>query len=262
MGDIWMDLDYEKFKQNIRLRTGIDLSLYKEAQMKRRLGALKDKKGYTHFSEFFQSMMENKVLLEEFLDRMTINVTECFRNPERWKIVEQKVIPLLLEDSKTVKVWSAACSTGEEAYTIAMILSEALSPGRFSITATDLDELALKRARLGYYLERSLQEVPEDLKQKYFIKEGIGFKVDEPLQERIQFKQHNLLSNSYESNCDLIVCRNVLIYFTEAAKEEIYHKFSSSLRKGGILFVGSTEQIFNPAAYGLVSIDTFFYQKS
>ncbi|MGM7701677.1 CheR family methyltransferase [Pseudalkalibacillus sp. Hm43] len=256
-----MDQDYTTFSNQIKKHTGIDLSLYKEAQMKRRLIALREKKGYDSFSDFYDAMKDNNTLLDEFLDRMTINVSEFFRNPTRWEVLEKEMLPRLLSDRKSLNVWSAACSTGEEPYTLAMLLRKAIQLKDFSIFATDIDELALKRAKLGYYLERSLKDVPEDMKAKYFEKDGIGYKVEDILKEKITFAKHNMLADPFKSEFDLIVCRNVMIYFTEDAKAELYRKFSTALRPGGILFVGSTEQIFNPKQFGLESVATFFYVK-
>ncbi|WP_349407567.1 protein-glutamate O-methyltransferase CheR [Pseudalkalibacillus sp. SCS-8] len=256
-----MDRDYADFSNQIKKQTGIDLSLYKEAQMKRRLTALREKKGFQSFIEMYEEMHKNKGLLEEFLDRMTINVSEFYRNPSRWEVLEKELLPGLLKDRDSLKVWSAACSTGEEPYTLAMILRKIVQLKDFTILATDLDEIALKRAKLGSYLERSLKEVPSEMKAKYFEKQGLGFKVDDVLKENITFEKQNMLADPFGANFDLIVCRNVMIYFTEEAKALLYQKFSDALRPGGILFVGSTEQIFNPKQYGLESVATFFYVK-
>jgi chemotaxis protein methyltransferase CheR len=251
--------DYEKFICNIKSFTNIDLSQYKEAQMKRRLTSLRDKKGFENFDTFFQAMKKDSIFLEEFLDKMTINVTEFNRDPKRWGILETKIIPLLLEGKKEIKAWSAACSTGEEPYTLAMLLQRLGI--RHKILATDLDEKALSSARSGHYIERSLKEISPNLKARYFVQSGLDYKIHDSLKQHITFQKHNLLYDSYGSGWDLIVCRNVMIYFTDEAKKQIYQKFADSLRPGGILFVGSTEQIFNPNSYGLESVDTFFYRK-
>ncbi|MBM6619864.1 CheR family methyltransferase [Bacillus suaedaesalsae] len=256
-----MSQDYEKFIQNIKKKTGIDLSLYKEAQMKRRLTSLYEKKGYKDFEEYYQHMTSNQMLFDEFLDRMTINVSEFYRNGKRWEVLQEKIIPKLLGQNKKLKVWSAACSTGEEPYTIAMVLSNFMPLSSISIHASDLDENAIARAKNGTYPERSLQEVPAEMKNKYFTKDGMFYKVDDAIKKTVTFKQENLLADSFEQNYDLIVCRNVLIYFTEEAKDTLYKKFSDALRPGGILFVGSTEQIFNPSSYNFETEDTFFYRK-
>jgi chemotaxis protein methyltransferase CheR len=253
--------DYQQFIENIKRKTGIDLSQYKEAQMKRRLTSLYERKGLKNFQQFFQAMEKDEALFHEFLDRMTINVSEFYRNAKRWEVLEKKILPKLFEQNSRLKIWSAACSTGEEPYTLAMILSNFVPLSHVSILATDIDENAIARAKIGLYTERSLQEIPEEMKKKFFTKEGMYYKIDEKIKRAVTFKKHNLLADPFDRQFDLIVCRNVLIYFTEEAKQQLYHKFNQALRPGGILFVGSTEQIFNPALYGFEIEDTFFYRK-
>ncbi|MCS0672242.1 protein-glutamate O-methyltransferase CheR [Cytobacillus firmus] len=253
--------DYQDFILNIKRKTGIDLSLYKEAQMKRRLISLYEKKGFNSFGDFFNGILKDRELLNDFLDRMTINVSEFYRNAQRWEVLEKKILPGLLEHNRNLKIWSAACSTGEEPYTIAMILSKMLPLSQIKITATDIDENALARARMGVYPERSLNEVPEKMRQKFFGREGSFFKISQDIKKTVIFKKQNLLADDFGGPFDLIVCRNVLIYFTEEAKDQLYYKFSSALRKDGIFFVGSTEQIFNSGRYHLESAETFFYRK-
>lgn len=253
--------DYIKFVDSIKKKTGIDLAAYKEAQMRRRLTSLYEKKGYKNFVEFYQALDSNRDLMNEFLDRMTINVSEFYRNAKRWDILQTKIFPKLLETNKRLKIWSAACSTGEEPYTIAMVLSNHVPLSQVAIHATDLDENAIQRAKVGIYPERSLAEVPTDMKNKYFENQPPIYKMSDSVKKTVTFKKHNLLKDTYDKNFDLIVCRNVMIYFTEEAKDQIYQNFSNSLRSGGILFVGSTEQIFNPGKYGFETEDTFFYRK-
>ncbi len=256
-----MDQDYVQFVNNIRNKTGIDLSLYKEAQMKRRLISLKERRGFKDFRTFYEAMLENEGLFDEFLDRMTINVSEFFRNAKRWEVLEQKILPRLLQENRRLKVWSAACSTGEEPYTLAMIMRKFMPFSEISVLATDLDRGILERAKSGIYTERSLKEVPQEMMKTYFEKEGLGYRVKDEVKNVVTFKQQNLLADRFEDNYDLIVCRNVMIYFTEEAKHDLYHKFSRALRPGGVLFVGSTEQIIQPTLYQFESEEMFFYKK-
>ncbi|KOY83089.1 protein-glutamate O-methyltransferase CheR [Lysinibacillus macroides] len=253
--------DYEQFIEGIKRKTGIDLALYKEAQMKRRLTSLYEKKGYRNFVDFLKALEQDRNLMNEFLDRMTINVSEFYRNSKRWEVLQKKIFPKLLQTNKRLKIWSAACSTGEEPYSLVMVLSQLVPLSQIQIIATDLDENVIQKAKLGVYPERSLAEVPPDIKAKYFEQEGSFYRVKDEIKRCVTFKKHNLLKDSYDSNYDLIVCRNVMIYFTEEAKDQIYNDFSKALRKDGILFVGSTEQIFNPARYEFEVEDTFFYRK-
>ncbi|MCD7033364.1 protein-glutamate O-methyltransferase CheR [Metabacillus sp. GX 13764] len=252
--------DYSLFVKNIKKKTGIDLSLYKEAQMKRRLASLLQKRGYDGFSSYQEALLKDGQLLAEFLDRMTINVSEFFRNKKRWDIFESEILPELLR-GRSFKAWSAACSTGEEPYTMAMILSSHFPAGSYKLLATDLDENAIARAKLGLYSERSLAEAPKEMINRHFIKKEELYEVKDSIKNQVLFRKQNLLSDAFEKDFDLIVCRNVLIYFTEQAKESLYKKFSDALKPGGILFVGSTEQIFHPEKYGLEPADTFFYRK-
>lgn len=256
-----MGNDYKQFIEKVKRKTGIDLGLYKEAQMKRRLTSLYEKRGFHSFEEYFQGISQDKQLLAEFLDRMTINVSEFYRNGKRWEVLEKKLLPQILKKTSRPKIWSAACSTGEEPYTIAMILSKFMPLSQIKILATDIDENVIERAKKGLYSERSLNEVPEDMKRKYFKQDGSFYQISDEIIRTVIFKKHNLLADPFGGPYDLIVCRNVLIYFTEEAKDELYRKFSKALAPGGIFFVGSTEQIFNPSKYGFETVDTFFYMK-
>lgn len=253
--------DYKDFITRINRKLGIDLSLYKEAQMKRRLTSLRNKRGFEDFSEYFLSLESNEELLSEFIDRLTINVSEFYRNPKRWDVLKNVVLPFFLEKKDRISIWSAACSTGEEPYSLAIMINEHFPDASFRLVATDIDETALKKAKAGIYQEQALKELPEHLKTKYFIKENGLYHIKSQLKQVVAFKEHNLLSDRYPENMDLIICRNVLIYFTDKAKEFIYQNFSKSLTEKGVLFVGSTEQIFNPDTYNFSLLDTFFYQK-
>ncbi|MGN7381150.1 CheR family methyltransferase [Paenibacillus sp. SAFN-117] len=255
------DKDFTLFMENVKSLTAIDLTQYKEAQMKRRLTTFRMKKGFATFRELYAAMSSDKGLLNEFLDRMTINVSEFFRNPNRWDALQHKFLPEMIKQGGRLKCWSAACSTGEEPYTLAMILSEHNALASASLLATDLDEGVLAKAREGFYSERSVQEVPAPLLDKYFVKENGGYRLIRDRFRTVEFRRHNLLEDRFEPDFDLIICRNVMIYFTEEAKQLLYRKFSDALKPGGILFVGSTEQIFSPGKFGLEPADTFFYRK-
>ncbi|WP_099362719.1 CheR family methyltransferase [Fredinandcohnia onubensis] len=256
-----MNTDYITFTQQIKRKTGIDLRLYKEAQMLRRLTSLYEKRGYVSFVDYYKGLEKDNELFHEFLDRMTINVSEFYRNAKRWEILEKKILPKLIEKNRNLKVWSAACSAGEEPYTLAMILSKFLPLQKVSILATDIDENILARAKLGVYSERALQELPNDMKNHFFSQKDTYYHIKPEIKKTVTFRKQNLLADPFDADFDLIVCRNVLIYFTEEAKDMVYKKFSNALKSKGILFVGSTEQIFNPGSYHLETEDTFFYRK-
>ncbi|MBO5488738.1 MAG: protein-glutamate O-methyltransferase CheR [Eubacterium sp.] len=254
--------DYETFKQSFYQMSDIDLNSYKEGQMKRRIDNFVSKVKADNYIQFLGMIRNDDKLFEDFMLHLTINVSEFYRNPTQWKTLENEIIPELLKKNRKIKIWSAACSTGDEPYTLAMIFSELFPKGQFSILATDLDQDVLKKAKVGRYIDKSIKELPKVYQTKYMKKNEDGtFSVSEELKSCIQFQQHNLLKDEYPKGIDLLVCRNVMIYFTEEAKDEIYAKFAESLNDDCYLFIGSTEQIIGSAKYGLKSIRSFFYQK-
>jgi chemotaxis protein methyltransferase CheR len=238
------------------------LNAYKERQMKRRIDSLIKKNGVDNYDEYVKVLKENKEVYEEFINYLTINVSEFFRNTTQWEVLENVIFPYLFDKfGKKVKIWSAACSTGDEPYSLAMVLSKFIPLNQIQIIATDIDKQILSKAQQGVYNEKSIAGVPKEFKDKYFEKVGASYRVSDELKKCITFKQHNLLKDAYPDHLDLIVCRNVLIYFTEEAKSDIYKKFNGSLKKEGILFVGSTEQIIQSQKYNFETNKSFFYKK-
>ncbi|MDD5949756.1 MAG: protein-glutamate O-methyltransferase CheR [Lachnospiraceae bacterium] len=257
--------EYSDFIKDIYKLTGIDLACYKERQMKRRLETLVKRHKLPGFREFVDAIQKDKVLYEDFLSYLTINVSEFYRNPNQWKILDTEMVPRLLKEAngRPLKIWSAACSTGDEPYSLVMLLSRHVPLHQISIVATDIDKQILEKAKVGIYDRKSLQNLPEEFKQKYFNQLGEkSFQIREEIKKQVQFRQHNLLRDNYDRNYDLIVCRNVMIYFTEEAKDGIYQKFYQSLRPQGVLFVGSTEQMIHAEKIGFTSEHSFFYVKS
>ena len=257
-----MVYDYEYFKKEVFALTSIDLNAYKEKQMKRRIDTLITKNGITGYDKYVQALRADKALFEEFVNYITINVSEFYRNPDQWKMLDETIIPELVKRfGKNLKIWSAACSTGDEPYSLVMALSRHIPLSQIKIIATDLDKQVIAKAKVGLYGEKSIISVPEDLKKKYFTQVGPSYKISDEIKARVEFKEHNLLKDTYPTDCHLIVCRNVLIYFTEEAKEEVFIKFQKNLKNGGFLFIGSTEQIINHREIGFERKSSFFYEK-
>ena len=257
-----MTYDYEYFKRAVYELTKIDLNAYKEKQMKRRIDTLIAKNKIVGYDKYIDALKANNVMFEEFVNYITINVSEFYRNPDQWKILENEVFPKLIQKfGKNLKIWSAACSTGDEPYSLVMALSRHLPLNQIKIIATDLDKQVIAKAKVGLYNERSIEAVPEDLKQKYFKKIGASYQISDEIKARVEFREHNLIENDYAAGYHLIVCRNVLIYFTEEAKDEVFRKFYKSLAPGGVLFIGSTEQIINYKEMGYERKSPFFYQR-
>ena len=257
-----MAYDYNFFKKEILALTAIDLDCYKEQQMKRRIDTLISKHKIAGYDKYIEGLRTDKELFDEFVNYITINVSEFYRNPEQWALMDKDVFPELIKKfGKNLKIWSAACSTGDEPYSLVMALSKHLPLNNIKIFATDLDKQVIAKAKVGVYSEKSIASVPDEMKKKYFTQVGPSYKIADEIKERVEFKEHNLLKDTYPTDCHLIVCRNVLIYFTEEAKEEVFRKFNKSLVKGGVLFIGSTEQIINYKEIGYDRKNSFFYQK-
>lgn len=254
--------DYEYLKKAVYDLTKIDLNAYKEKQMKRRIDTLISKNGIDGYDKYVQALKNDKAMFEEFVNYLTINVSEFYRNPDQWAIMDKEVFPELIQKfGKNLKIWSAACSTGDEPYSLVMALSKHLPLNQIKIFATDIDKQVIGKAKVGLYGEKSIASVPDDLKKKYFTKVGPSYQISEEIKNRVEFKEHNLLKDPYPTGCDLIVCRNVLIYFTEEAKDEIFRKYFDALKPGGVLFIGSTEQIINYKELGFARKNSFFYEK-
>lgn len=255
--------NYEWFKKEVYKLTSIDLNCYKEKQMRRRIDTLATKNKADSYEAYISLLKNDKNLFEQFVNFLTINVSEFYRNPEQWKLMEETVIPKLIKDhGNRLKIWSAACSTGDEPYSIAMAFSKFVPLSNIQIIATDIDKQVLQQAQVGLYNEKSIAGVPEDMKKKYFTKVGNSYKVSDDLKKCITFKQHNLLKDPYPKDCDFILCRNVVIYFTDEAKDEIYRQFYQNLKNHGVLFIGSTEQITNYKEIGFTRLSSFYFEKN
>ncbi len=257
-----MIYDYEYFIKEVEKLTQIDLSAYKQNQMKRRIDALIAKHKIDGYESYVKVLKTDKVKYEEFVDYITINVSEFYRNPEQWKFLTEKVFPELVKDfGQTLKIWSAACSTGDEPYSLVMALSDFVPLNRIQIMATDINDQVIEKAKIGLYSEKSIASVPEAKKKEFFTKNGNFYQISDKVKKCVTFKQHNLLKDPYPTGMHLIVCRNVLIYFTEEAKDEVFEKYYRSLADNGVLFIGSTEQILKYREIGYKRMDSFFYRK-
>lgn len=253
---------YEQFLLNLKEKLDLDLSGYKRKQMERRINSFMGVSGFeTNYDEFVEAMLKDERIYQLFLNHITINVSEFFRNPSQWEVLKRKVLPELLSEGKKLYIWSAGCSTGEEPYSVAMMMQELFPTQRYSLLATDCDQGALQKAKEGFYLFKNVQIIADKFLDKYFLAQGEGYRIKDELKERITFKNHNLLREKFPKQMDLIICRNVVIYFKEEIKNQLYVKFYEALRPGGILFTGSTEQIIQAKEIGFETAASFFYRR-
>jgi chemotaxis protein methyltransferase CheR len=256
--------DYLRFCDGVRQVCGIDLGHYRPAQMERRLRTFAERAGHPDLDAYLAGIRRSIVARNEFLDRMTINVSELFRNPERFAELEKIHLPVLRAASpRGLKAWSAACSYGAEPYSLAILLHELDPQARHEVRATDIDQGVLARAREGVFSGADLRNVTPGRRARWFAETpggGGAVAVDE-LRRAVRFSHMDLLKDRYPGGQDLILCRNVVIYFTDDAKRLIYAKLREALRPGGILMVGSTESIVDAEGTGWEKAGTFFYRR-
>ena len=253
-------MDFTEFHNWIYREFNINLNAYKQEQLNRRIGSLMSRIDIKSLEDYKKLLRSDNKERQRFLDFITINVTEFFRNPELFKELEKALKSYLLNNNK-LKIWSAACSIGCEPYSIAMMLNEINPMGRNNRVATDIDSTILKRASLGEYVQAEMKNIDEDYRKKYFKLEKDKYIINNNIKSMVTFKKHDLILDNYEKDFDLIVCRNVIIYFKNDVKKEIFKNFSNSLKKGGLLFVGATESIYNYKEYGLEKVSTFIYKR-
>jgi chemotaxis protein methyltransferase CheR len=254
--------DWENFKEKFNAKSGINLNYYKPAQMQRRINNLMARHGVNSYMGFFNLIDKNQQLFKDFVDYLTINVTEFFRTPEKFIELEKKVLPELLAKSPKLNIWSAGCSIGAEPYSLAMILAELTPHTRHRILASDLDVEILAKAQKGIYTNNEFKNISDSRAGKYFKHVDGNFYIGDDIKSRVEFKRHNLLLDKFETGFDLILCRNVVIYFTEEAKDALYRRFLTALKPGGVLFVGGTEAILNFRDIGFQHYLPFFYRRA
>ena len=236
------------------IRLGPEKKIMIEGRLRKRLRAL-DMDSYDTYCDYLFGKKGMKMELISLIDVVTTNKTDFFRESGHFDFLTQKALPELVSgpaSSRPVLIWSAGCSTGEEPYTLGMVLSEfaASRPGfRFRIVATDISTTVLSKAQLGIYSEDAIAPVPSDLKRKYFMRsrdrESARVRVVPELRQSVEFKRLNFMDAEYgwTQRADAIFCRNVLIYFDRPTQERILRKLCHYLHPGGFLFVGHSESL-------------------
>ena len=255
-------MEFENFIREVHREFGLNLGGYKEKQLKRRIDSLMLTQGIGSYEDYLKVMIENGDQRSKFFDKVTINVSEFFRNPEIFANLERVILPDLAGGVKKLKIWSAACSNGAEPYSIAIILEEMTPKVSYRITATDIDTNILNVAKEGKYDFRALRNVTPERLSRFFEQTGDGrYSVSPQARKNVTFKKHDLLEEAYDTDYDLIVCRNVTIYFTRETQERIYSNFYRSLKDGGVLFIGATENIIQYRQLGFEKVSHWFYRK-
>jgi len=250
MVDFLADKEFEDFKTVIYNESGITFSSSNRSILESRLKEKLREKSLATPSEYYRLITTNKEEMKNLLDSVTTNLTRFFRNQPHFDALQNYVIPELIKlkkdtGRKRISIWSAGCSTGEEPYTIAMVLSKHLPPGfTGEVLASDLSLKCLMTAQSGFYTEQKVQGIPEVYLNAYFDKVPDGYQVKKTIMSMVKFDYHNLKHESKRTDFDVIFCRNVLIYFDEKAQKEVVDRFYRALNPQGFLFIGHSESLF------------------
>ncbi|MBP1042024.1 protein-glutamate O-methyltransferase CheR [Vagococcus sp. BWB3-3] len=256
-----MDVNFDEFYQWVKDNLGIELAAYKEKQLQRRILSVMRNSGAKTLLDYTTMISHQPQIKSEFLDYITINVTEFFRNPDLFREFENQLVEQLSPQFGRLKIWSAACSVGAEPYSLAILVDKRQIKLKERILATDIDHPILGKAKAGIYKESELKNVSAADRLAYFkVKEDV-YHLAPQIKQNVLFKQHDLLQSPFDSEFHAIICRNVTIYFKNDARDNLYRKFHDALVPGGLFFTGATETINNPESIGFKKISTFIYQK-
>lgn len=250
------------FKARVSPLIGLDLDAYKPRQMERRIAALMSRANAPSLDALYDSLAADPARLEPFVNGLMINVTEFFRNPEKFDDLATQILPELLRRFDRIKIWSAGSSVGAELYTIGLVLQRLGALDRAELVGTDLDRDAVEKARAGVYTQHEVQGLDAETLAREFEADGHRFRfTNREVMAKARFECANLLEAPPEPGCHLVLCRNVVIYLNDKSKRVLYRAFHDALVPGGVLFVGNTERIFEYRELGLVQLAPFFYQK-
>jgi chemotaxis protein methyltransferase CheR len=259
--------EYEAFCVAFRRMCGIDLLQYKRGQMERRIRSFVATRGDdADLSAYAARLQADKDELNRFLDRVTINVSQLWRNPEQWEVLEEKILPDLADTAPApnrVRCWSAGSSYGAEAYTLAAIARRSIPRAHVSILGTDIDARMVERARTGVFTADDARDAPTATLASHFAMVDGQWHATPELKRLVRFEQGDLLRvQPAPASYDLVLCRNTVIYFNEDVRDALHGRLATSLRPGGRLVVGATERVSEPARHGLEPESPFVYRKS
>ncbi len=243
--------EFTELKIIIKKKLGFNCDGYKRAHLKRRLAVRLRANNSQSYKEYAMTLLKNEDESWRLKETLTVNVTELFRNPEAFETFCKVGLPELIKtkgENRTIKVWSAGCSNGEEPYSIAIMLLEFLgyraNKYNISILGTDIDDDSLKIAELGVYKPKQLEKISKERLNRFFIEQGDDYVLADDVRNIVHFKHHDIISGPRLYGFDIIFCRNVTIYFDKSLQEELYMKFYDSLNEGGYFLMGKTETLF------------------
>ena len=253
----------------IRDARGFDFTGYKRSTLARRVRKRAQEVGATNFVDYRDHLESSGEEFGHLFNTILINVTSFFRDVDTWTYLQREIMPEVLADAgqaREIRVWSAGCASGEEAYSLAIVFAEALGieecAKRVKIYGTDVDDEALRDARMGVYPGKSLESLPSALRDKYFEEHGTQFAFRPDLRRRVIFGRHDITRDAPISRLDLLVCRNTLMYFNVETQAHVIERFHFALREGGYLFLGKAEMLLSYSErFEVVSMRQRFFRR-
>ena len=254
--------DYIGFCEGLRQTCGIDLTQYKRPQMERRLRSYWSRLGIEKLTDALPLLRGDAKQLDDLLDRVTINVSQLWRHPDQWAHLERGLLAELAAGGR-LRAWSAGCSYGAEAYTLAAVCSQAIPRATVRISGTDIDQRMVARAKTGEFSDADARTAPSGVMERWFERTPGGWRAKPSLRSMTSFEVGDLLKlRPAASSYELIMCRNTVIYFADQIRDELHARLAHALRPGGLLVIGGTERITDAASLALVPIHPFIYRKS
>jgi len=254
--------DYIGFCEGLRQICGIDLTQYKRPQMERRLRSYWARVGISQLTDALPRLRRDAAQLDDLLDRVTINVSQLWRHPDQWMHLERGLLAELAA-AGPIRAWSAGCSYGAEAYTLAAICRATIPTASVRIHGTDIDQRMVARAKLGEFSDADARTAPRAAMEQWFERAEAGWRAKPALRSMTSFEVGDLLKlRPSRSSYELIMCRNTVIYFADRIRDELHATLAHALRPGGLMVIGGTERITDAAGLGLISVHPFIYRKS
>lgn len=249
---MFADNKFQFLLEKIHRNKGVDFSLYREGTLRRRIDSRLRTTGCVDYLEYVSYLNRNPDEYDRLIEAVTINVTEFFRNPETFRAIQQKVLPEIIKNTqqdlrKSIRAWCAGASYGEETYSVAILFLQLLrgknADFNVKILGTDIDPDCIAKAKTGLYEPSHLKEVGRNILDRHFAREGSNYRVNDEVRRLAEFKPHNMLADKPFKKLDLILCRNVVIYFTKPLQEFVYNMFANCLKPGGFLVLGKVESL-------------------
>lgn len=249
VGSEFPDEAFAEIRALLLAHRGLDLDMYKDRCLKRRIATRIRRCGFREAAPYIALLQQSEEEVDSLVEALMIHVSQFFRNPSTYILLEEKILPQLIDrlhasGRSEINIWSVGCAGGEEPYSLALLFDNLDRKGLgVNILATDLSDDIILQASQGRYEEQRLLEVPPEILARYFVKEVRYYQLAKRIRKMVTFRQHNILGKALYPDCDIIMCRNVMIYFSRDEQENVFRRFAKALNPEGYLILGRAETL-------------------